>query len=356
MSAAMLSASTQTHHHSPPAVLPFSSTSGVVAHGSQAAPAPAGATPAPAGASGAASAASAVIGPLPAPKTITMTLVPDWNQQELRSPLRPACVKIVLGPANTTPEKALWCFEFNVYAMDQLTGPAKKADDEVISKGSRALLWFGGKPYPKYQHAVVLKGCKMSTTDELKTLSVVIRPYSEEKDPNALLYVRKKPGGVKGNGIGYLKLVQGHHYYINITFAAGSSIAQLVGLHSWRPLVYLVSKRPGREDSDFITGSRQFTNFVTNWAQGVEVNPDDREQKGALDALVQDQTDEEVGKVQSANARPQSQAPPVFYETLDPTTALQPRSVFPNALTQQQLQQMAYEQQQRDKYDRPTVS
>jgi Inhibitor of Apoptosis domain len=236
-----------------------------------------------------------------------MTVVPDWNQQELRSPLRPASVCVVLGPAGTTPDKAEWKFEFNVYAMDQLTGPAKRPEDESIPKGSRALLWFGGRPFPKYQHAVVHKGWRLSTTDELKTLSVVFRPYSEEKDPNSLLYVRKKPGVQKGHtpgGIGYLKVVQGYHYYLNVTFAAGSNIAQKVGLHSWRPIVYLTSKRPGREENDFITGSRQFTNFVTNWAQGVEINPDDREQKGGLDALLQDRADEEMGKIMGEQTVP----------------------------------------------------
>lgn len=205
----------------------------------------------------------AVIGPLPTPKTITMTLVPDWNQQELKSPLRPASVCVVLGPANTLPQHAHWSFEFNISAMDQLTGPAKKTDEEAIGKGSRALLWWGGKPFPKHQHAVVPSGCRLSTNDDLKTLSIVLRTYSEEKDPNALLYVRKKAGVPKHESVGYLKVIQGHHYYLNITFAAGSTIAQLVGLHSWRPMVYLSVKKPEKTNTESITGSRLFTNFVT---------------------------------------------------------------------------------------------
>lgn len=58
-------------------------------------------------------------------------------------------------------------------------------------------------------------------------------------------------------------MVQGHHYYLNITFAAGSTIAQLVGLHSWRPMVYLSVKKPEKSNTESITGSRLFTNFVT---------------------------------------------------------------------------------------------
>jgi hypothetical protein len=192
--------------------------------------------------------------------------------------------------------------------MDQLTGPSKKNDEEAIGKGSRALLWWGGKPFPKYMHSVMPSGCRLSTNDDLKTLSVVLRTYSEEKDPNALLYVRKKAGVPKNQSVGYLKVIQGHHYYLNITFAAGSTIAQLVGLHSWRPMVYLSVKKPEKTNTESIIGSRLFTNFVTNWAQGVELNPEERELKQAQDALVADQNDEENAKLPSSVSKSKERA------------------------------------------------
>lgn len=235
-----------------------------------------------------ASAGPEIIPLLPVAKTITMTLVPDWNQQDLRSPKHPACVCVVLGPANTRPENAPWKFEFNLYAMDQLTGPDKKPNEKTVSKDSRALLWQSGKPFDGYSHVVVAKGCKLSDTDDLKTRSVVFRASTEEKDPNALIYVRRS-----GKTVGYLKVVQGYHYYFNITFEAGSAIAQKVAKESWRPIVYLISKRPGREATDFITGSRQFTNFITNWAEGVEIDADPDERTNAFQCAIQDRQDVE---------------------------------------------------------------
>ncbi len=57
-----------------------------------------------------------------------------------------------------------------------------------------------------------------------------------------------------------------------------------------------------------LLGSRLFTNFVTNWAQGVEIHPDEREQKQSQDALVADQNDEENAKLQSSAAKSQERA------------------------------------------------
>ncbi|AYV86346.1 MAG: hypothetical protein Solumvirus5_13 [Solumvirus sp.] len=255
---------------------------------------------------------TAHIGPLPSPKTVTITFVPDFNQTELRSPLRPTSFRVLLGPEGTTPETAKWSFEFNMYAMDPITGPSKKPDEKPIPKDARALLWFGGKPYATYSHCVVPKGCKLSMMDELKTTSITIRPHHETKIPDSLIYVRRRPGASKSHAIGYIKVVQGYHYYLNITFAAGSNIAQLVGSQGWRPIVYLTTKRPGREETDYITGVREFTNLVTNWAQGVEVNPSDQEIKEALDALVQDVTDEEITKLLKHNTTLSSVNTPQF--------------------------------------------
>ncbi len=257
-----------------------------------------------------------IIGPLPTPKTITVTWAPDWNQVEMTSTL-PASLCVVFGPENTLPQHAYWSFEFNVYAMDPLTGIAKKADEETIGVGSRALLWNHDKPFAKYQHCVVPSGCRLSTKDDISTTSITMRPY--KGDPNSkdekaqkfnsdLVYVRRKPGVSIHQSTGYLKVVKGHLYYFNITFAAGSTIAQLVELHKWRPMFYLSVKKPQKSNTESITGSRLFTNFVTKWAGGVELNPDERELKQAQDAQVADQIEEENAKLASSAVKSQERS------------------------------------------------
>lgn len=175
------------------------------------------ATPVAATVAAATTASPAVFGLLSSPRTVTITMVPDWNQEAIRSPLRPATLYVVLGPANTTPEQAKWVLTINLYAMDQHRGSSKKADEESIGKGSRALLWYDGKAFPRYHHAVEVDECKLTTADDLKTVSVVLRTFSEEKDPNALVYVRRRYGVTRSQGAGYMKVVQGRHYYLNIT-------------------------------------------------------------------------------------------------------------------------------------------
>lgn len=264
--------------------------------------------PSPSAAAAAASSQSATttatFGPLPSARTITMTMVPDWNQEAIRSPLRPATLSVVIGPANTTPEQAKWVFTMNLYAMDQHRGSSKKPDEEAIGKGSRALLWYDGKPFARYHHAVEPDECRLPPNDDLKTVSIVLRTFSEEKDPNALVYVRRRYGVTRSQGAGYLKIVQGHHYYLNITFAAGSMIAKMVGQYGWRPMVYLNPRGPGErreiDPANPTKGLLIFANFVTNWAQGVELVPDERELRLAAQARVQDTNDEDRSKTAAA--------------------------------------------------------
>lgn len=120
-------------------------------------------------------------------------------------------LSVVLGPANTTPERARWVFTFRVSASDQQRGNTKKRGEEAIGKGSRGMMWYEGKPFPRFQHAVDVEQCNVSDHD-LKTVSIVLRTFTEEKDPNALLYVRPR-----NHGPGHFKIIQGHHYYLNIT-------------------------------------------------------------------------------------------------------------------------------------------
>jgi hypothetical protein len=89
----------------------------------------------------------AVIGPLPSPKTITITFVPHWTQYELKSMTLPISCCLVFGPANTLPQHAPWSFDFNLYATDQLSESSRKPGEEVINKPNRCLLWYNGKPF-----------------------------------------------------------------------------------------------------------------------------------------------------------------------------------------------------------------
>lgn len=229
--------------------------------------------------------AKPVIGPLPTSKTITITFVPDWSQEDMKSPLRAASICVLLGPANTLPQEAPWSIEFNLFAADKSSTNVRH-NEETISKNQRALLWHDGKPFPKYKNCLVISKCRQPINDDLKTVSVVLRSHGEESDPNALTWVKKK-GNSNRKDLSYLKVIAGHHYYLNLTFAAGSSIAQMVGDHAWRPIVYLYTKRQ-KKGIDEIQSSRLFTNFTTNWAVGIEPHVDERELNLAVDSLLRE--------------------------------------------------------------------
>lgn len=152
---------------------------------------------------------AAFVGPLPSSKTITMTMVPDWSSQG------PASVVVVLGPAKTLPQDAAWVFELNVTILEPHVAAhtPKRDDEEAVVKGQRALMWHGGKVFPLFSHCVVRTGCKLAVDDEFKTVSVALRTYNDENDPNAMLYTRRKlPAENVVGSEGYLRLLQGHHY------------------------------------------------------------------------------------------------------------------------------------------------
>ena len=248
----------------------------------------------PAGPAGSVAAASFPL--LSSPKTITITFAPDWSQLDMQSPSRPLTVSVLLGPPGTLPIHSQFCIELLMFCDDAYaptqTYPLGGASI-TIGKADRALLWYANAPFPRFEHAVVRSGCRLSTADELRTVSVTLRPHADEKLPHALVYVKRSaqlPINQPDN-TGYIRVIRRHHYYLNITFAAGSTIAQLVGHHEWRPQIYLTSKKvdplTGR---DTIVGSQVFTHFNTNWAQGVEHNPEVRERKAAEEATAADAT------------------------------------------------------------------
>jgi hypothetical protein len=151
------------------------------------------------------------------------------------------------------------------------SGPALAADELVIVKNSRALLWHDhgtnktkqphagvNEAHGTFEHAVDMKSCLLLHPD-LKTQSVVCRVYTDEQstpplslslslllisfmapheyasclvcvmtkpDPLALRYVPARPEAPVPNGVeverdvtncGYFKVVSGCQYYLNLT-------------------------------------------------------------------------------------------------------------------------------------------
>lgn len=229
--------------------------------------------------------------------TISILMLPDWSQQEL-GPVR---VCVVLGPPNTTCEKAQWLFEFHIHALDKLTELSLKQDEELIAYKDRALLWYFNDIYPTYKDAVATKNIKLLSgyKDELKTLSVVLRSAKytrkktviengvkkevEEAHTSPLVYIRSKPGESGTRSTGYFKLVKDEPYFLNLTFSAGSPVSQLFADSGWGPLVSLTYERPGT-DNNFISNSRQFTQFQTCRSPRVEQHPDSSEEAAAAQA------------------------------------------------------------------------
>ena len=259
----------------------------------------------PAGPKGPVAAAS--FPPLSSPKTMTITFAPDWSQLDMQSPSRPLTVSVVLGPSGTLPQHSRFCVELLMFCDSNAptqTYPLG-GDSFTISKADRALLWYANAPFPRFEHAVVRSGCRLSTADELRTVSVTLRPHPDEKLPHTLVYVKrsaKLPINQPDN-TGYIRVIRRHHYYLNITFAAGSTIDQLVGHHEWRPQIYLTSKKVDPLNGrDTIVGSRVFTHFNTNWAQGVEHNPEERERKAAEEAIAADARAAEALRLQQSAA------------------------------------------------------
>lgn len=233
-------------------------------------------------------------------ETVIITLKPDWNQNSIGSPDRPVSLYVSWAHRDTSLKsvlkKAGWSCEIKIRAMDKESAKTVDAQAEIIKETTRALLWYKGKPFPSYQHAVVPAGCKLSVNDDYKTHSIVFRRSQYEKDPNALRYIRKIPGN---SNSGYLQVIQGHSYYLSLTFLPGSFFRNFVdqGL-----VPFLFTKRTIKDSKthkviDRFTEVSRDT-FVTNWANGFERDLDELEKKQADDALVKDAIVVERGDAQ----------------------------------------------------------
>ena len=79
-------------------------------------------------------------------------------------------------------------------------------------------------------------------------------------------------------------MIKGHHYYLNFTFKAGSTIALLVGKQAWRPIMWLNTNISDSNPTSVSAGGKtpriwKFTNFQIHWAKGVELSPNEQEYK-----------------------------------------------------------------------------
>jgi hypothetical protein len=146
-----------------------------------------------------------VYGPLPSPKTMTMTFVPDFTQLTLGSPTYPTRLTLVLGAANTRPDshECRWRFDFFIFSQSReeilrVQGP--QPDELVIAKGSRALLFHDPGSYPAsfakpstreahgtFEHGVDMESSLLAD-DAIKTLSVTMRLHPAEQSKCRALF------------------------------------------------------------------------------------------------------------------------------------------------------------------------
>jgi len=213
---------------------------------------------------------------LAAQKTAQITLTPRWNQEQSTH----ASLCVILAPKLTSPEYASWKIELNLVALDNPPTTIKKKE-EAISKKQRAILWYEGNPFPKYKPCMILSNCQLSTNDELKTHSIVLRPHQEEKIPNTLVWVKKQIRTIKTSpsNFGYLQVVKGHKYNLSITFSVGSTILQRISPkeNNWSFHTFLHSKHLKNNAIETKTRLLGPNEIAITWAANTEPDLDEHE-------------------------------------------------------------------------------
>ncbi len=230
-----------------------------------------------------------VYGPLLEPKTICVSFKLNLDKYEGY-----ARALAFIAPANATLfDHPAWSFGFNLFVKAPSTNPSGKQNGEPVSKESGAILWWDGKPFYKYKDAVVPSNCQLSTSDNLKTSSVILWPYIPHENSyvtqnftSHLVYVEKKQNISKDqNAEGYFEVEQGHSYLLNITFAEGSTIAREVAEKQYTPRIFLRNVLGPDKKSQY---SNQITLSLlpstTIWAKTAN-SPTVHELKQALNAI-----------------------------------------------------------------------
>lgn len=277
---------------------------------------------------------ASAVGLLPAPKTIRIEFVPDWIQCDLKTPHLPVAVCVVLDKPGTLPQHSIFCFEFYAWVVpnpiikeadgkEVVTGPIPKMGNdfneengENIPVDGRALLWYAPDRWPAYAQCTEMAGCRVSIED-LKCVSVVVRPHHEEKLAGSLMYLRRDP--VKPFMPGLLRFVHKHRYFLNITFNTNSRMAQYVAIHKFRPIFYLCVKQPG---TNVPIGSRLFTNFITEWSLVTEPAPSENEVTQCRKRIEEDLKDREIREKHITTLAASQQKPPTATAVASPPPVL----------------------------------
>lgn len=219
------------------------------------------------------------------PVTLTFSFTADWNEDNI-----PYILYAYYGPFGVSTDKAPLCFEFNVISVNPSVHTGLLQYEVPVGHSNRAILWYNGKPHPTYQHA--LNNSKaLQEIEGLKVSSVVFR-QDIQQTVNSLFYIKKNPI-YQSNG--YLKILQGQTYFLNITFAAGSSIFQNIADNNWQYRMQI--SKPAIQNGINSIISKALTIYDCDWKNdGFELNPNESELKAAQDAKNSDMADEEAIK------------------------------------------------------------
>lgn len=203
----------------------------------------------------------------------------------------------MFGPADATLENAPFQIQFRVLVLHPESPELARARLEntgvpIVGLHERAVVWSKPSIPPtqhldRFQGAVIWSATKINPSDDVQLESIILRPYADETDKRSLVYYPPpNPNAARLaaitsssmaeqaiGGQGYFQMIYGKKYYLNVTYGAGSSIAQNVGGKlKWRPHAFLLKSS---SDAKQPITSRRFAQFVTNWAQGTEVRPPD---------------------------------------------------------------------------------
>lgn len=195
-------------------------------------------------------------------KAVQLAIQVDWDQIKEKSTCRSAVFQLKFVPpsylSSSRPTLVVtpWHFEFNAYSTAKIA-TAVKLDEEIIHRQARALLWFNGAPFPKYRHAMVANDCHFNPA--LRARSIVLRVDPDEKEINALVWVRKSNSLKRRREHSYFKLARDHTYHLNITFEDGGAVERCIQ-SGWKFIACVMMHKKNR-GQDMIVRSRAITSF-----------------------------------------------------------------------------------------------
>lgn len=168
-------------------------------------------------------------------KTVRIPIEIGWNQPGLGIPLRPALLRLELGPAPTTKNdgpdpKTKWAFQFQFFATEKQITVVKTRNEERIGYGSRAILYNASSPA---SHDVSSQPQQDWHFKELlpSFISIAIDAKHESDDNvmDLLVWVPKAR-------LPYVKGRDRHQYALNVTFSAAVA-AQIPANYRFRIFV-----------------------------------------------------------------------------------------------------------------------